>query len=136
MENNANNLFIEASRKQLRFVAGNGHLTVEDLWSLSLKNLDSLAVGIYSRLMDQRTSFLANPDPKANAAAKDDEMRLEILKVIIDLKQTENKAAADASAKKAQRAFLSNLLEKKKIDALEGLSVEEIEAQLAAMPAE
>ena len=132
MENNPNNLFVEASRLKLRFATSTGHVTVEDLWDLSLKSLDEIGV----RVMEQckpRLSLLENPDKKADRASRAAELALEIIKFVIGVKQDENKAAVATAAARQQRAFLTNLRDKKKIDQLEGLSLEEIDAQLAAL---
>jgi hypothetical protein len=55
------------------------------------------------------------------------------VKFVIDTKQTENKAAVTASLNRRQREFLLGLKEKRQIDAMESLTVEEIDAQLAAL---
>ena len=133
MENNANTLFVAASRLQLRFSTSKGSLSVDDLWSLSLKSLDALAIGIDAALKPSQTSFLENPDTKQDLAVQADTLRLEILKVVIAIKQDENKAKLAESTKQSQREFLLKLRDKKKLEALEGLTAEEIEAQLVAL---
>lgn len=131
------NPFLLASKKKLRFTTNGGLLGVEDLWDLSLKDLDRIAVKIDETLgAGARKSFLENPDPKATAARSEDELRLEILKAVIGAKQDENKAKKAEADKASQKAFLKSLLEKKKIDALETQSLEEIEKQLAALEAD
>lgn len=130
------NPFLAATKKKLRFVTTGGHYSVEDLWDLSLKDLDRIAVKIDETLSaGSRKSFLENPDPKASAARSEDELRLEILKAVIGAKQDENKATRAARDKASQKAFLEGLLEKRKIDALESLPLEEIQKQLAALEA-
>jgi hypothetical protein len=128
-----NELFITASRNKTRFTTTNGVLSTEDLWDLSLKSLDQIAVRLDNEMQPSRKSFLENPDPKADLALKEDQLRLEILKVVIGTKQDENKAKLEAGEKKRRREFLENLLEKKKIGEMESLSAEQIEAELAAM---
>ena len=129
------NVFQEASRRKLRFVAPNGFLTSEDLWDLSLKQLDGMAVTIDTELGKARKSFLDNPDRAVTAARTEDELRLEILKAVITTKQEENAAKRASQDKAARKAFLTNLLQKKQIDQLESLPIEDIEKELAALEA-
>jgi hypothetical protein len=130
------NPFLAATKQKLRFVTTGGHFSVEDLWDLSLKDLDRIAVKIDEGLSGSRKSFLENPDSKATAAKSDDELRLEILKGVIETKQNDNKAKKAATDKASQKAFLTNLLAQKKMNQLESQSLEEIEKQLAALEAE
>ena len=132
MENN-NNMFVDASRRQLRFDTSKGQLSTEDLWSLSLKSLDEMGIRIQDTLQPERKSLLENPDTAATKIGNDNRLRLEIIKFVITTKQEENKAARAEGDKLRQKEFLKELLNKKKIDQLEGLSLEEIEAQLAAL---
>jgi hypothetical protein len=127
-------LFLTASRRQLRFATTRGHLTVEDLWSLTLKQLDALAVSIDEQVKPGgRKTFLENPDTKANEADADNKLRLEILTTVIGIKQDENKAALAEASTRRQKEFLKDLLGRKKIGEMEAMTVEQIEAQLAAL---
>lgn len=128
------NLFIEASRQKLRFPVRTGLISVEDLWDLSLKSLDGIAIATDTRLGTQHgRSFLENPDNKKTREQQLDLLRLDILKVVIATKQEENKATLAAAARRQQRVFLEEVLARKKAGAVEAMSVEDIEAQLAAL---
>ncbi len=124
--------FIAATKAKLRF-AINGHIAIEDLWDLPLSKLDEMAVAIDSELSKTRKSFLENPDRKAAATQEEDALRLEVLKLVIETKQNENKAKREASAKRARREFLERIREKREIDQLESLSIEDIDRELAAL---
>lgn len=126
--------FVEATKTKLRFSA-NGQLSIEDLWDLPLNKLDEMAVAIDTEQSGSRKSFLANPDRKVTIAQQQDALRLEVLKLVIETKQTENTAKREATDKRQRKEFLQRLLEKKKIDQLESLSTEDIEKELAAMEA-
>lgn len=128
-----NNLFIQAAKSKLRFRTETGHLTVEDLFDLSLQSLNRIGQVIISELKPGSTSLLENPDPRVSAATAENELRLEIIKFVIETKQSENKAAVAASLNRRQREFLEGLKEKRQIDAMESLTLEEIDAQLAAL---
>jgi predicted RNA-binding Zn ribbon-like protein len=124
------NTFLEATRRQLRFATAKGAINTEDLWQLSLKSLDQIALSIDARIQPQKKSFLDNPDAKASREQADNELALEILKEVIRIKQDENRAALEASNKARQKEFLKSLIEKKRVGAMEELSIEELEAKL------
>ncbi len=127
---NVNDLFVVASRKKYRFDSTKGKLTVEDLWSLSLTDLNGVAVAIDDKIQALgRKSFIA----KTSASSTDAENQLEIVKTVIATKQTEAETAKTRLEKESQRTFLKSLLEKKKMEQLEGLSTAEIEAQIAQL---
>lgn len=132
MEPNA--LFIAASRQKLRIAASKGQLTVEDLWDLSLKSLDEIALRLDSQLAPSRKSFLENPsDAKADAKVEADRLALEIIKWIIEVRQAENRASLEARQKEAQRKLLLELRDQKKMEEFRNLPLEEIEKRLAAI---
>ena len=127
-------LFLTAAKMKLRFATTRGHLTTEDLFDLSLKDLDGLAVGVATSLANTGTmSFLENPDRRVTAERAEQTLRLEVIKAIIETKQDDNKARKARADLQARRAFLEGLLEKKQLDAMESLSAADIEAQLAAL---
>ncbi len=126
--------FVEATKNKLRF-STKGEIATEDLWDLPLVKLDEMAITIDNELTGTRKSFLANPDRQETLTQKNNELRLAVLKLIIDTKQAINSAKREASEKKARKDFLERLLEKKKIDQLESLSAEDIEKELAALEA-
>ena len=130
----SNQAFIEASRRQLRFNSTRHQgITVEDLWKLTLKALDEIGQIVIGSLKQETTSLLENPDPKVNAANVENELRLEIVKTIIAIRQDENKAAVATAANNRRKEMLTELLQKKQIGALEEKSIEELKAELAAL---
>lgn len=125
------NAFIKASKEQLRFQTSKGFLSVEDLWTLKLVDLDRLAVSIHASLADASVSFLENPNTKESKETELQKLRLEVVKIVIESKQTENRALLAKGKSEAQKEFLKDLLNKKKLEEMDSLSVEEIEKRLA-----
>lgn len=129
MSTNINDLYIKAARRAYRWNSNKGPLTVEDLWTLDLKPLDAIAVALDEEIAKAgRKSFLANTRGPSTLASEE---RLEIVKDIINVKQAEAVAAADKAARKAQIETLRAALEKKQIDAIGNLSMDELQAKLA-----
>ncbi len=122
-----NELFILAAKRKYRFESGRGSVSVEDLFDLNLTTLDTVAVALDDKIQKAgRKSFIG----KRSASTGDDENRLEIVKFVIEHLQTEAEARKTRADKENQKTFLKGLLEKKQMEQLEGLSVEEIQKQL------
>lgn len=131
------NIFERASRAQLRFDSTIGLLTTEQIWELPLTakgerpDLDKLARAVNSELKSIEEGSFVNitPDPRKS----DLELRLDILKHVIDAKLTA-KAAAEKAAENAERKrkLLSALASKEEAE-LSGMSKDQIEAEIAKL---
>lgn len=131
---NETNIFERATRAKLRFVSVRGLLTVEDLWDLPLtsKNgfdIDAVAKEANFRLKEAgEESFVSTkPDP-AKALL---ELQMDVLKHIIAVRLQEQEAAKQKAERKVERARLLEALDSKQVEALKGLSPEEIRARIA-----
>ena len=123
-------MYKKALRTKLRFSTSKGKLTTEDLFDLSLTDLNNLAIALDKKLSETpRKSFISDIAPDT----QEDELRFNIVKDIITLKLAERNAAQNANAKAAEKAQLLEILHRKKNEALENLSVAEIEAKLASL---
>lgn len=123
-------MYKKALRTKLRFSTTKGKLTTEDLFDLSLTDLNNLAISLDKKLSETpRKSFISDIAPDT----QEDELRFNIVKDIITLKLAERNAAQNAKAKAAEKAQLLEILHRKKNEALENLSVAEIEAKLASL---
>lgn len=127
---NTNDLFVTAARKKFRFDSNRGQLSTEDLFDLKLEALDTIAIAL-----DKKINEAAGKSFVKTRAASTTELdtQLEIVKFVIATKQAEDEAKKVRVAKDSQRAFLNELLQKKRVEQLEGLSLDEIQAQLAAI---
>lgn len=123
------NKFIQATRLKLRFSTPIGLLSVEDLWDLPLEsktkvNLDSIAIALHRELKDTKDeSFISKS--RANPVL---EMKLDIVKYIIEVKLQESEDKAKAKAKSEQRAKIADLIEEKQNESLRALSLDELKA--------
>lgn len=130
MNQTPNNLFIEASRRQLRFNSTKGQIQVEDLWDLPLTSLDAIAVNLDEQIQKAgKKSFLA----KRAASTLELDIAFEIVKFILETRVAENEASKLKADKESQKAFLSNLLKEKQMDEIKGLSAAEIQAKIDAL---
>ena len=120
-------MYKKALRTKLRFSTSKGKLTTEDLFDLSLTDLNNIAIALDKKLSETpRKSFISDIAPDT----AEDELRLSILKDVITTKLIEKNNAQEAKAKAAEKAQLAEILHRKKNQALENLSIEELEAKL------
>lgn len=123
-------MYKKALRTKLRFSTTKGKLTTEDLFDLSLTDLNNLAIALDKKLSETpRKSFISDITPDT----QEDELRFNIVKDIITLKLVERNAVQNAKAKAAEKAQLLEILHRKQNEALESLSVAEIEAKIAEL---
>ena len=123
------NVFEMATRLKFRFPF-RGMISVEDLWDLSVEQLDAVYKALNKDVKQaQEDSLLSGPrigDADLNA-------KIEIVKYIFQVKQTEEaerKAAADNAIK---RKRIKEILAKKQDNALENMTEEELLAALAEL---
>jgi hypothetical protein len=125
-----NDIFAIAAKKKFRFKTNKGEVATEDLFDLSLENLDTIAVNLDETVSKAgRKSFITTRTPSSTEPTQ----KLDIVKSVIQFKQEENDVRKARAEKAAQRSFLKTLLEKKQIAQLEGLPLADIQAQLAAL---
>lgn len=140
-------IFGKASHAKLRFhvdlrqadVRSNfvGTVTVEDLWDFSVAELEAIGIAqevvlaekatVVTESRFQRTTKKVDPEQALS------QLRVEILKVIYDTKLAELEAKKATEDKKARRAQLLQLKAQKENEAMLGMSLEDIDKQLAEL---
>ena len=129
-------IFKQATKLKLRFSSVRGDLTVEDLWDLPLTSksnlsLDGVGKPIQKALRESDEDSLV--DVPTTSKNELNSLRLALIKEIISVKQEENLIKQNQAAIESQKALLKQALASKKIEEVNGLSVEEIEKRLASM---
>ncbi len=129
--------FEKVSRLKIRFYAPGGvggQMSADDLWDLPLTsstgkpNLDDIARGLHAQLSENKTPTFVKTTP-----TKEDErtqLALDVVVRVIEVKQAENKAAAEARSKSQQKAKLMAAIERRQEEDLGNKSVEELRAML------
>lgn len=130
------NIFEKASRSALRILSARGYVTVEDLWNMPLTSktgfdLDTLAKTVNSEL--KRMSEESFVKTKQSEQVTLFQLKLDIIKHIIDTKQEEQELRVQKAERAAKRAKLIDQLGKKQDAAMEAMSEEEIKAELAKL---
>src|SRR6185437_1959996 len=121
-----NNLFEVATRNKFRFPI-RGLISVEDLWVLSLTNLDSIFKTLNSELKQIKEESLLNT--KSNAD-KELDMKIEIVKYIVAVKIEEENSKLQAKEKKEQKQKIMEILAVKQDENLQNMTPEELKDML------
>lgn len=133
------NMFERAARAKLRFLSCVGDLTTEQLWDLPLTakgerpNLDAMARAVNRELksLEEGSFVTLTPDPRKT----DLELKLDILKHVIESKMAAKAAAEKAVETADRKRRLLAALASKEDAALQGMTKEQIEAEIAKIGA-
>lgn len=117
-----NALFVMATRRKFRFPF-KGMISVEDLWDLSVKNLDTIfkALNAEARQANE-DSLLATK----STADKELESKIEIIKFIVKVKQDEAAQRVVAAANKEQQRRIDEIIAAKQDQKLQDMSIEDL----------
>lgn len=125
------NIFERAARAKLRFLTSKGNLSTEQLFDLSLTELDTVARSVNKAIKSEgEESFIEENQSKTQVI---DTLRLEILKSVIKSKQSAIAAAETRAANATRRRRLEEALANKEDASLLEMSADEIKAELEAL---
>lgn len=122
------NIFEKASRLRLRFNV-EGNISVEQLWTAPMSRLVDYEQALtevvegYDK-STRRTKKVRSTEQEAN------ELRLEIISYILDVREAEEEAATIAQSNKEHNQELLELIQSKKYDELKDKSIAELEAMM------
>lgn len=118
---------------KLRFITNMGYLTTEDLWDLPLQSksgktsLDDVARMLNKRLKETEEVSFVSPKAITN---KEDTLRFDIVKKVIEVRLAENEALRTRAARKQEKEKLLAILARKQDAAKEALSEDEIKKMI------
>ena len=119
-------MFEYATRNKVRFPF-KGLISVEDLWDLSLTNLDSIYKTLNKQVKQSEEESLLNTKTTVD---KELDVQIAIVKHIVVVKLSEQEAREKASAKKAQKQKIMAIIASKQDEALQNSSVEDLQKML------
>lgn len=122
------NIFEKGTRERLRFMSSKGgSLNIEDLWDLSLEELDNIAKALNRQVKDSsEESFIK----KQNTSNKRAQLQFDIVISIINTKMEEAAKRIAASDRKAKRDKILGLIAEKQEGALAKKSITSLQAEL------
>lgn len=124
-----NEMFIVATRQKFRFPF-KGVATVEDLWDLNVRDLDT----IFKTLNSQKKQ--AQEDSLLAVKSKEDsvlEAKIEIVKYIVATKLEDAERIRIQAEKNVQKNLIAGILAEKQNEELRGKSVVELQAMLSEL---
>ena len=119
-------IFEFATRNKVRFPF-KGMISVEDLWDLSLTNLDSIYKTLNKQVKQSEEESLLSTKASVDTEL---EVQIAIVKHIVSVKLAEKEVQEKASAKKAQKQKIMSIIATKQDEALHNSSVEELQKML------
>ena len=119
-------MFEYATRNKVRFPF-KGLISVEDLWDLTLTNLDSIYKTLNKQIKQSEEESLLNTKTTVD---KELDVQIAIVKHIVAVKLAEQEAREKASAKKAQKQKIMAIIASKQDEALQNSSVEDLQKML------
>ena len=120
------NIFEFASRNKVRFPF-KGMISVEDLWDLSLTNLDSIYKTLNKQVKQSEEESLLSTKASVDTEL---EVQIAIVKHIVSVKLAEKEAAEKASIKKAQKQKIMSIIATKENEALQNSSIDDLKKML------
>lgn len=123
------NIFEYAVRNKLRFNY-KGLITVEDLWYLSLKDLDAIYKQLKGQMKVNGEESLMASKSKADTVL---EMQIEIIKYVFAEKEAAVAKAKKAAENRKQREKLMGILAEQEEKDLRGKSADELRAMIAEL---
>ena len=120
------NIFEYAVRNKVRFPF-KGLISVEDLWDLSLTNLDSIYKTLNKEVKQSEEESLLTTKTSVDTEL---EIQIAIVKHIVTVKLEEQEVREKAAAKKAQKQKIMSIIATKEDEALQNTSVEDLKKML------
>jgi hypothetical protein len=117
-------MFEKAVKGKYRFESTKGVLSTEDLFDLSVKDLDSVFKKLNSQLKQASEESLLVVKSRADEEL---DTKIEIVKHIVALKLEEQAQQVLAKQNKEQKQYILGLMAEKKNEQLKNLSLEQLE---------
>ena len=115
-------MFEKASREKTRFQY-KGQLSVEDLWDLDVKELDSIFKSLNAKLRITKEESLLDSKSEAD---KDLEFQVSIVKHVVEVKLKEAEDRKQSRERREKKQKLMELLAKKQDANLEQMSEDDL----------
>ncbi len=128
-------LFEKATKAKFRFDTVKGLVSTEDLWDIPLSSrngfdLDAIAIQLDKKITEAPKTSFVKTVTTANQELLD---KLEVVKHIIDYKLKDAEAKELSMARQSKKAFLQDVIAKKQVEAYDGKTLEELQAELESL---
>lgn len=120
------NMFEIAARNKFRFPF-KGMISTEDLWDLSVENLDNVFKTLNSEMKKTKEESLLSTKSKDDEVL---ELKIEIVKYIVEVKQKEKDAREKKFLDRERNQKIMSIIAAKQDEQLHNMSVEELQKLL------
>ncbi len=120
-------MYKEASKQKLRVQTTRGLLSIEQVWDLSLAELDALAVALEEDYKNSKGKSFLDKKSKKDKTIK---LQFDIVLDILNTKVEEKEANLQAVKDKEHNQKILGIIKKKQDTALEEMSVKQLEKML------
>ena len=120
------NMFEIAARNKFRFPF-KGMISTEDLWDLSVENLDNVFKTLNSEMKKTKEESLLSTKSKDDEVL---ELKIEIVKHIVTVKQEEKEAREKKFLDRERNQKIMSIIDAKQDEQLHNMSVEELQKLL------
>lgn len=119
--------FKQATKEKLRFQTSKGLLSTEQLWDLSLTDLDQLAVSLQEQYEESgKKSFLV----KRSVKDKTTKLKFDVVLDVLQTKSEELEEAKQKAEDKKHNEKILQLIAEKQDESLKGKTIKQLEAML------
>ena len=119
-------IFEFATRNKVRFPF-KGMISVEDLWDLSLTNLDSIYKTLNKQVKQSEEESLLSTKASVDTEL---EVQIAIVKHIVSVKLAEKEVSEKAHAKREQKQKIMSIIATKENEALQNSSIDDLKKML------
>lgn len=120
------NIFEYAVRNKVRFPF-KGMISVEDLWDLSLTNLDSIYKTLNKQVKQSEEESLLSTKTNADTELA---VQIDIVKHIVSVKLAEQEAREKTAVKRAQKQKIMSVIAAKEDAELQNSSIDDLKKML------
>jgi len=131
-------MFEKAARMKLRFDSKKGPLTIEDLWDLPLEStvstkltLNSVAILAHQAIKASEEVNFVRPGARTDETAQ---LRMDIIKHIIDVRKQEIAAVRNAAEIQKQNQKIMEIIDRKGDQALENADLATLQSMIRPVP--
>ncbi len=122
-------MFEKASRLKIRFPY-KGSVTTEDLWDLTIKELDSIFKTLNAQAKVSKEESLLDTKTKEDEVV---DLQISIIRHVVEIKKQEIEAKKTASERAEKKQKLLEILDEKRNADLKNKSAEDLEKMIAEL---
>jgi len=120
-------MFARAAKVKLRFDIPGGYISTEDLWDLSLEDLNSLCKSLNKKIKEfEEEDFLEGP----KSGERTIKLKFKIVLNVLEAKKAHKEKCEKVVERKAKKQRILEIIEKKQGESLEGKSEDELKSIL------